>query len=157
VHCVHISDKRKYFLQDTKPKDFFLPLETILILIGHMDRLARQHPAYHTSRIVDETCEPFSNVIQYHFVVEPSAKVLKFLHVIFLHALDCLNKDATASELMSYVILASLHLLKVNLCEIIVSTKGIAQTFEDAGFGKKKRTKQSFSSLFISHSEMQPF
>jgi hypothetical protein len=134
-----------------------LPLETILILIGHMDRLARHHPAYHTSRIIDETFEPFINASQYHFVVEPSAKVLKFLYVIFLHALDCINKDTTTSELMGYVILASLRLLKVNLCEIVASTKGIAQTFEDAGFGKKKRRRTNVSHSFLFHSEITSF
>ncbi len=36
-----------------KPRDSFSALNTLLVLLSHMNRLARQHPAYHVTRITD--------------------------------------------------------------------------------------------------------
>jgi hypothetical protein len=100
-----------------------------------MDRLARQHPAYHTAHLIDETSKTSDSEIEYHFAIEPSANVLKFLHSILLHALECIEKDKNTHELMGYIILASLRLFKVNLYEIVTSEKGLTKLFEEAGFG----------------------
>lgn len=112
---------------EVKPADMrsFNPLEAIVFIVGHMDRLARQHDVYGLSSIVDLTMphQSAGRPAGLHFTVDSRPQVLQFFYSVLSHAIQLMN-DTIQFE-MSYVIVACLRLLKVNIHEIVVSSTSL--------------------------------
>ncbi len=96
-------------------------IQAIVLLLAHMDMLARQHPLYGDVAIVTRTRAPAT--FRPNFSLEPDTPLFELLRDVLTHALECAT--AIKDNSLSYVILACLRVLKVNLCEYICSRKPV--------------------------------
>lgn len=119
----------------------FSSIESIIVVLANMDRLARQHHMYDQCPIVDESLStssssatPLTNV----YSVDADPKVFEFLLSIIKTALNHLTKTQNSStspySLMSYIIISCLRLMRVNLHAVVVAPRSIHQSFVDAGY-----------------------
>eukprot|EP01114_Cavostelium_apophysatum_P001689 TRINITY_DN1146_c0_g1_i2.p1 TRINITY_DN1146_c0_g1~~TRINITY_DN1146_c0_g1_i2.p1 ORF type:complete len:4271 (-),score=1642.72 TRINITY_DN1146_c0_g1_i2:54-12866(-) len=95
------------------------PLQGILIILANMDRLARQHPLYGERINPDQTSENVPSANEYIFCVESSDALFKTIHSIFAQALN----SKLPEETQSYILLACLRVLKINIYELVRSGK----------------------------------
>eukprot|EP00029_Vermamoeba_vermiformis_P008050 TRINITY_DN365_c0_g1_i7.p1 TRINITY_DN365_c0_g1~~TRINITY_DN365_c0_g1_i7.p1 ORF type:complete len:4455 (+),score=2004.27 TRINITY_DN365_c0_g1_i7:138-13502(+) len=117
-----------------KARDSFPALNTLLVLLSHMNRLARQHPAYHVTRITDTEPHDNEDESHYYFAVQSSPHVIKLLQSIVQHSLECMKLNP---EMMSYTLLACLRLLRVNMHELITHERDLNKCFESAQLDMK--------------------
>jgi hypothetical protein len=72
-------------------KDSVRSVDTISFLVAHMDRLARQHPFYNKSTIIDETETLPEEYTRHHFCAEPSKEVFQYILSILQRATEALQ------------------------------------------------------------------
>lgn len=108
-------------------------LDSLLLLLSNMDRLAKHHPLHSLTSIVDSSSALSQKATGLTSVsIDPDRSVLHCIFAILQHALSCL--PSSNDNLFVYVILSSLRLLKVNIHELITSHKKIGKSLwkEDA-------------------------
>jgi hypothetical protein len=120
--------KSKASAKDSKKEfGFCKPLDSILLLLTNMDRLAKHHPVHSMTTIVDESSHSSSSVGNLASVcIDPDKSIVHSISAILQHALQCAPSSNNTGTFV-YVILASLRLLKVNIYELMCTQKKAAK------------------------------
>lgn len=95
--------------------------QAAMFILSHMDRLSRQHPAYHHV-IIGDGCLPPPPQFLPQYCAEASGAVITRLNSLLRLLLESVAAALVPAEGAAYMILACLRLLRVNAFEISNST-----------------------------------
>jgi len=114
------------------PEQIQLPaLDVITVLIANLDRLAKQHSTDHELKVADPG-DSASNGFP-TFDINESPKVFELLGTCIRKA-QAVIKQEKASDKMTYVLVASVRLLKIFLQNFILKSTDFSGLFVKAGF-----------------------